>query len=138
MGRILNVLYINQIESISMKYIILFFSLPLLFHGEDSIEWITPIEHDFGDIIHQEPAEFHFEFKNTSSDPILIDNVRTTCGCTTPDWSLDPIPPDSTSQIKVIFDAKKTGYFKKKIKVYFSNQRKGTILKIMGYVESID
>ena len=34
--------------------------------------------------------------------------------------------------------AEKKGYFKKKIKVYFSNQKKGTTLKIKGYVESLD
>lgn len=121
-----------------MKYIFLLFTLPFIFQTNEGIEWITPIEHDFGDIFHKEPAEFHFKFKNTSGDSILIDNVRTTCGCTTPDWTWDPIPPDSTSLIKVVFDAKKKGYFKKKIKVYFSNQRKGITLKIKGYVETLD
>ena len=119
-----------------MKYLFLLLAFPIFFPSDSGVEWFTPLEHDFGDIIQREPAEFLFEFKNTSGDSILIDNVRTTCGCTTPDWTWDPIAPDSTSQIKVVFDAKKKGYFKKKIKVFFSNQRKGTTLKITGYVES--
>ena len=121
-----------------MKYLLLFFLSSVFFQTNQGIEWVTPIEHDFGDLIQKVPAEHFFEFKNTSPDSILIDNVRTTCGCTTPDWTWDPIAPDSTSQIRVVFNAKKSGYFSKKIKVYFSNQRKGTTLKISGYVESLD
>lgn len=121
-----------------MKYFILLFLFPIFFQSNSEIEWMTPLEHDFGDIMHREPAKFNFKFKNTSTDSILIDNVRTTCGCTTPDWTWDPILPDSTSHIQVVFDAKKKGYFKKKVKVYFSNQRKATVLKIKGYVETLD
>ena len=86
----------------------------------------------------KKPVEFKFEFKNTSEEPMLMDNVRTTCGCTTPDWAWDPIEPDSTSFIRVVFDAKKQGFFNKKVKVFFSNQRKPTVLKIEGYVEKMN
>jgi len=82
-----------------MKYIFLLFLFPFFFQNNSNVEWLTPLEHDFGDVMHKEPAEFNFVFKNTSSDTMLIDNVRTTCGCTTPDWTWDPIAPDSTSSI---------------------------------------
>ena len=121
-----------------MKYILILFLFPILFQGNSNIEWLTPLEHDFGDIAQREPVEFSFEFKNISEDSMLIDNVRTTCGCTTPDWTWEPIAPDSTSSIRVIYDAKKKGYFKKKVKVYFSNQRKATVLKVTGFVENLD
>ena len=120
-----------------MKYILLLFVFPLFFSTTSKVEWVTPLEHDFGDIIHKKPVEHFFKFKNTTSEPILIDNVRTTCGCTTPDWTWEPIAPDSTSHIRVVFDAKKTGFFKKRVKVFLSNQKKATILKISGYVESM-
>jgi len=120
-----------------MKYIILLLAFPVLMQTNPGVEWLTPIEHDFGDVMQRQPVEYLFEFKNTSGDTMLIDNVRTTCGCTTPDWTYEPIAPDSTSQIRVVYDAKKKGYFKKKIKVYFSNQRKKTILRIKGYVEGM-
>jgi len=121
-----------------MKYLFLFLLFPFLFHTNEKVEWLTPIIHDFGDIIEKEPVEFKFEFKNASEEPMLIDNVRTTCGCTTPDWSWDPIEPDSTSFIRVVYDAKKQGFFNKKVKVFFSNQRKPTVLKIEGYVEKLN
>ena len=121
-----------------MKYIFLLLAFPLFFQSNSNVEWLTPLQHDFGDIIQKEPVEFNFVFKNVSRDSMLIDNVRTTCGCTTPDWTWDPIAPDSTSHIRVVFDAKRKGYFNKKVKVYFSNQRKATILKVKGYVESLN
>jgi len=43
--------------------------------------------------------------------------------------------PDSTGFLEIEFDAAKLGYFYKKIKVYFSNQRKAEILWIEGEVE---
>ena len=118
--------------------ILFLFFFPIFFQTNQGIEWTTPVEHDFGDLVQGDPAEHFFKFKNTSGDTILIDNVRATCGCTTPDWTWDPIAPDSTSHIRVVYDARKKGYFKKKIKVFFSHQRKATVLKITGYVETID
>ncbi len=100
-----------------------------------AFEWDTPKEHDFGDIQQRNPVSYNFVLHNTSDEPFLIDNVRTTCGCTAPDWSYDPIEPGSYSTIKVTFDAKKIGYFKKRVKVYLSCQKKAEVLVIEGWVE---
>jgi len=99
------------------------------------IKWTTPLDHDFGTLEQGKPATYYFEFKNISPDPILIDNVRTSCGCTAPDWTYEPIESDSTTQIRIIFDAAKTGYFRKKIMVFVSGQRKAEKLYIEGTVE---
>jgi len=101
------------------------------------VEWLTPLEHDFGDIIHKDPVKIDFRYKNTSEAPMTIDNVRPSCGCTVPDWSYEPLAPDSTGTITILFDAKKTGYFRKKVKVYFSNVSKGQTLWIEGWVEEL-
>ena len=108
--------------------------LPVLFKGDPVVEWMTPMEHDFGDIEQNKPVTHFFKFKNISGEPFIIDNVRTTCGCTAPDWSNEPVEADSTNQIKIEFNAAKTGYFRKKIRVFFSNQRKAEMLHIEGYV----
>lgn len=121
-----------------MKYI-LFFALTLtsFFHFTDDsvVEWKTPMEHDFGDIEQGKPVYVDFTFKNTSKEPFVIDNVRTTCGCTAGEWSYEPILPDSTSTITIEYDAEKEGYFRKKITIFFSNQKKAEKLYIEGYVE---
>jgi len=58
--------------------------------------------------------------------------VRTTCGCTWPEWGAAPIPPDSTGTITVDYDAGDRGAFKKKLKVYFDKQRRAELLWIEG------
>ncbi len=99
------------------------------------IEWQTTTEHDFGDLLQGEPATFDFKFKNISDQPIAIDNVRPDCGCTAPSWEKTPILPDSIGYLSITYNATKKGYFNKKIKVFFSGQRKGEKLYVEGFVE---
>lgn len=100
-----------------------------------TIEWLTPMEHDFGDLPQGEAITYYFKYKNLSDQALVIDNVRPSCGCTAPDWSLVPINTGETGKLKIVFDAKKEGYFRKKIKVYFNQLRKAEVLYIEGYVE---
>lgn len=102
--------------------------------GPSSIEWLGEVDHDFGDLEQGKPVEHLFQFTNHHTEPITIDNIRTTCGCTAPDWSEAPIEAGSTDTIKITYDSKKTGYFRKKIKVYFNHQRKAEILYVEGFV----
>ena len=115
-----------------LSLIIISLSLPA---DNQVIEWQTTTEHDFGDLLRNEPATFEFKFKNISDKPIVIDNVRPECGCTAPDWDNIPILPDSTGTLSITFDASKKGYFYKKIKVFFSGQRKGEKIYVEGFVE---
>lgn len=113
---------------------ILLLLAPVLYVSDPIVEWLTPVEHDFGDLVKDRPVEHFFKFKNISGEPFAIDNVRTTCGCTAPDWSLLPVAAGDTSQLRIEFNAAKPGYFRKKIKVYFNSQRKAEILYIEGFV----
>lgn len=91
------------------------------------------LEHDFGQIPQGKPVYYSFEVTNTGAVPLKLDNVQATCGCTTPEWSKDPIAPGSTAQIKVGYNAAAEGYFDKSITItYNTNQTK--ILKIKGTV----
>ncbi|MCB0635125.1 MAG: DUF1573 domain-containing protein [Lewinella sp.] len=99
------------------------------------VEWETDQTRDFGDIPYGEPAVAVFTFRNTGTDSLYIDNVRTSCGCTVPDWQDHLIPPDSTGAVRVEYDGEDSGYFRKWIKVYFNGYRKAERLYIEGYVE---
>lgn len=113
----------------------LFLILLSLFPYLSTVQWLTPTEHDFGLIPQHQPIEHVFRFRNISTAPITIDNVRPNCGCTTPDWTFDAIAAGDTSAIRVVFDARHPGYFRKKVRVFFSNERKGHILYLEGEVE---
>ncbi len=71
--------------------------------------------YDFGDINQGDKVEYVFNFENTGDAPLIITNIKVTCGCTATDWSRDPIPPGEKSSITVKFNS--TGKLNKQNKV---------------------
>lgn len=111
--------------------------LGLVFASSSVVEWLGPDIHEFGDVIHKEEVSHQFQFRNITDQPLVVDNVRPACGCTTPEWDIAPVLPDSIGTIRVTYDARDVGYFKKKVKVYFSGQRKAEVLYLEGWVEQL-
>ena len=111
------------------------FLLPFLLTLDVNIEWTTPKQHDFGEILRGSEAVHIFTFKNLTDKPIVIDNVRTDCSCTASNWATVPVLPKATGQITVSFDSKQTGSFRKKITVWIRGQRKAEKLIIEGAVK---
>lgn len=71
--------------------------------------------HDFGDIYQGDVVEHTFKFTNTGNQPLLITNIQTSCGCTTPQWPRDPIMPGGKGELKVGFNS--AGKMNKQTKV---------------------
>lgn len=91
---------------------------------------IKETTHDFGKIPQGKPVYYSFEITNTGKDPMVISNVQTSCGCTTPEWSKEPIVPNGTSKIKVGYNAAAEGHFEKYITIsYNQNLSKQLIIK---------
>jgi hypothetical protein len=103
--------------------------------NENLVEWITPTTHSFGTILRGQEQTVVFEFVNQAAIPLVVDNVRTECGCTATEWEETPVLSKQKGQIKVRYDALKKGYFKKKITVWLHGQRKPEKLWIEGEVE---
>jgi hypothetical protein len=95
------------------------------------VSWDTQVQ-DLGPLQQDEVATAIFTLTNTSASPLLIDNVRTNCGCTVADWRSDAIPPSDTAQIVVEYVARKKGFFKQNIKVFISGQRRAERLVLHG------
>ncbi|MET0392627.1 MAG: DUF1573 domain-containing protein [Chitinophagaceae bacterium] len=90
-------------------------------------------EHDFGSIPQGRPVYYTFTVVNTGSQPLILDNVQASCGCTTPEWSNAPIAPGASGPIRVGYNAAVEGSFEKFITItYATNQTKQ--LKIKGMV----
>lgn len=98
-------------------------------------EWLGIKDYDFGLLARSRPARHHFAFKNKSFKPLVIDNVRTPCGCTAVEWPDTPILPGDTASIVVEFNAAQSGYFHKTIKVFFQGFRGPDLLSVQGEVE---
>lgn len=93
--------------------------------------------HDFGSIKETDgPVAYDFEFVNTGSAPILIKNVESSCGCTSPEWTKQPVLPGKRGFVKATFNPKdRPGYFDKTITVYANGRPAVIELKIKGTVE---
>ncbi len=75
-------------------------------------------DHDFGDIKPGSMVKHTFEFTNTGKTPLLIENATASCGCTTPNWTKEPIAPGAKGTIDVQFDSHgKTGIQNKQVSV---------------------
>ncbi|QCR21734.1 DUF1573 domain-containing protein [Pontibacter sp. SGAir0037] len=76
-------------------------------------------EHNFGDITQGDVVEHTFTFKNTGNQPLVIERVDVTCGCTTPAWTKEPVLPGKTGTVTAKFNsAGKLGQQKKAITVH--------------------
>jgi len=89
--------------------------------------------HDFGTIPQGKPVYYFFEVTNTGKDPMVISNVQTSCGCTTPEWSKEPIAPGGTAKVRVGYNAAGEGHFEKTITIMY-NQNLSKQVKITGTV----
>lgn len=91
--------------------------------------------HDFGDILISDGAvTCLFTFTNVSNSPIVIHNVVSSCGCTTPDWTREPILPGQNGTINARFSNDQgEGAFDKSLTVYISNVDRPVILRLRGY-----
>jgi hypothetical protein len=72
---------------------------------------------DFGKIKQSVPVTHEFKFTNTGTVPMIITNVQASCGCTTPDWSKEPIAPGGKGFIKATYNAAAAGAFNKAVTV---------------------
>jgi hypothetical protein len=75
----------------------------------------------FGKIPQGRPVVHIFEIVNTGKDPLILENVLASCGCTTPEWSHDAIAPGATASIKVGYNAYGEGHFNKTVTIFYNN-----------------
>lgn len=76
-----------------------------------------------------------FNFKNDGAVPLILNNVQASCGCTTPEWTREPVAPGAKGVIKVSYDPKnRPGVFNKTIRVSSNAENANVVLTISGEV----
>lgn len=83
----------------------------------------TRTEYDFGNIPQGKPVTHIFEFRNTGKEPLIINEVKASCGCTTPVWNRDTIPAGGSSSIQVGFNAAAAGPFVKPVFITYNGDK---------------
>ncbi|MBN1132882.1 MAG: DUF1573 domain-containing protein [Bacteroidales bacterium] len=90
--------------------------------------------HDFGEIAENGNGTHAFIFKNLSDRAIVINRVRSTCGCTVSLWPAEPVEPGQQEEIVVQYNTELKGNFQKSIYVYSTAANSPVRLQIKGRV----
>jgi hypothetical protein len=120
-----------------MKKILILSVVSILFFAfvgpKAAIEW-SFTEYDFGSIEKNKPATIEFIFKNPGMIPLVVTDVKSSCGCTVPKYPKEPIAPQQEGKILVTYDAKVSGYFSKTVTVHTNTSEGKSLLYIKGEV----
>jgi len=93
-------------------------------------------EHDFGEIISGTNVETVFNYKNTGEAPLVITDIKSSCGCTIPqDWSKEPLAPGASGSFTVKFNGKGTNKVSKAVTVTANTQTGKEVVKITAFVK---
>ena len=92
------------------------------------------LEHDYGTIPQGANGDCVFNFKNTGNEPLILSDVRKSCGCTTPTWSKEPILPGQKGVINIGYNTNNVGTFSKTITVISNATNSSVVITIKGTV----
>ncbi len=100
---------------------------PILEYGE--------LRYDFGTIKEGDLATHNFVIRNTGDQPLIISKVKASCGCTTPNWTKEPIMPGEKGVVTAVYNSKnRQGHFNKSIAITSNATETVTTLYIKGRV----
>lgn len=93
-------------------------------------------EHDFGEIEAKKSVETVFKYKNTGEAPLVITDIKSSCGCTVPqDWSREPLAPGEEGQFTVKFNGSGSNKISKSITVTANTEKGSEIVKIAAFIK---
>ena len=113
--------------------LIAFVGLVQQVNAQAKIEFKTDII-DYGEIAKGSDGLRVFEFTNTGDAPLIVSNVKSSCGCTVPSKPKGAIGPGESSTIEVKYDTKRVGPIRKTVTVYSNADQPIFSLKIKGKV----
>ena len=92
------------------------------------------VVHDYGTIMQNGDPNCEFKFTNTGKEPLVLSNVRSSCGCTVPSWPREPILPGQSDVIKIKYATNRLGAINKNITVLSNAKTSSVVLRIKGNV----
>lgn len=111
------------------------FPMPSIQPGPTTKMTFVETEYDFGIINAGEKVQQVFTFTNTGTEPLILSNVRGSCGCTVPQWPKDVISPSETASITVQFDStNKKGPRVQKVTITANTDPPQTFIYLKGEV----
>ena len=97
----------------------------------------TEQTHNYGTIQKGGDGNCEFTFTNEGNEPLILSNVKASCGCTVPTYTKEPIKPGEKGVIDVTYDGtdKFPGHFQKTITIRSNAVNEVVRLTIEGNME---
>jgi len=95
---------------------------------------VDKTSYDYGTMYQRADGNTFFVYTNEGKEPLILSRVKSSCGCTIPKWSRQPLMPGQSDTIKVKYDTKRLGSFHKSITVTSNASNPTVVLKIKGKV----
>ena len=93
-------------------------------------------EHDFGEIEAKTNVETEFSYTNTGDAPLVITDIKSSCGCTVPqDWSKEPLAPGESGKFTVKFNGSGKNKVSKTVTVTANTETGKETVKITAFVK---
>ena len=92
------------------------------------------IAHDFGSIVYGANGRVDFTYTNQGKTPLVISDVKSSCGCTIPTWTKEPVEPGKQGVITIVYNTTFPGPFSKTVVVYSNANNSPVRIVIMGKV----
>ena len=93
-------------------------------------------EHDFGQITNGTPVETVFSYTNSGKSPLVVTDIKSTCGCTVPQgWSKEPLAPGASSQFTVKFNGKGANKVSKTITLTTNTEKGREQVRISAFIK---
>lgn len=89
---------------------------------------------DCGQVVFRNPVTAEFELRNSGRHDLIIQKVRTDCGCTVAEYPRSAVKAGDEFKVKITFDAKQMGHFNKQVGIYSNANASPTLLTVKGMV----
>jgi hypothetical protein len=96
---------------------------------------VEQTEMELNDLQAGKTSETVFVLKNTGTNPLIIQRVESSCGCTVPEWEKQPVASGKSTEIKVKITPEKSEYFNKTVTVYCNSEKGRISFKVKGTVK---
>lgn len=94
------------------------------------------VMHDFGEIENGTPVETVFSYTNSGRSPLVVTDIKSTCGCTVPQgWSKEPLMPGESSQFSVKFNGKGANKVSKTVTLTTNTEKGREQVRITAFIK---
>lgn len=96
--------------------------------------FIPDNKQSIGDVLYKNAIVKKFKLYNKGEGNTSIELIKSSCGCTVPNWSDEIIKPNDFSTIYVVLDNDKLGKFNQVLLVYCKGKQIPDTIEIKGNV----